>query len=69
MKTINVVSGPQNASAVILGCMRMPALTVEKAPEMIRAARRGGDPLRRRVPADRPEAGGCVHPEQVRPAL
>ena len=35
MKTINVVSGPQNASAVILGCMRMPALSVEKAAEMI----------------------------------
>jgi len=38
MKTINVVSGPQNASAIILGCMRMPALSVEKAAEMIRAA-------------------------------
>ena len=42
MKTINVVNGPQNASAVILGCMRMPALTVEKAAEMIRAAAEEG---------------------------
>ena len=38
MKTINVVNGPQNASAVILGCMRMPALSVEEAAGMIRAA-------------------------------
>ena len=36
MKTINVVNGPQNASRIILGCMRMPALTVEEAAGMIR---------------------------------
>ena len=42
MKTINVFSGPQNASAVILGCMRMPALSVEKAAEIIRAATEEG---------------------------
>lgn len=42
MQTINVVNGPQNASAVILGCMRMPALTVEKAAEMIRTAAEEG---------------------------
>ena len=42
MKMINVVNGPQNASAVILGCMRMPALSVEKAAEMIRAAAEEG---------------------------
>ena len=42
MKTINVVSGPQNASAVILGCMRMPALSVEKAADMICAAAEEG---------------------------
>ena len=42
MKTINVVNGPQNASAVILGCMRMPALTVEKAAEIIRVAAEEG---------------------------
>ena len=35
MKMINVVNGPQNASAVILGCMRMPALSVPQAAEMI----------------------------------
>ena len=63
MKTIHVVNGPQNSSAIILGCMRMHALSVEKAAEMIRAA------LRRRVPADRPEAGGRLYPDQVRPAL
>ena len=42
MKTINVVNGPQNASAVILGCMRMPALSVEEAAGMIRAAAEEG---------------------------
>ena len=36
MKMINVVNGPQNASAIILGCMRMPALSVEQAAAMIR---------------------------------
>ena len=38
MKTINVVSGPQNASAIIMGCMRMPALTVDAAEQMIHTA-------------------------------
>ena len=38
MKTVNVVNGPQNASAVILGCMRMPALSVSEAEGMIHAA-------------------------------
>ena len=42
MKLINVVNGPQNASAVILGCMRMPALSVEKAADMIRTASEEG---------------------------
>ena len=42
MKTINVVNGPLNASAVILGCMRMPALSVEEAAGMIRAAAEEG---------------------------
>ena len=37
MKYINVVIGPQNASAVIMGCMRMPALSVDEAANMIRA--------------------------------
>ncbi len=38
MKTINVKNGPQNVSEIILGCMRMPALTKEAAAEMIRTA-------------------------------
>lgn len=38
MKTIHVVNGPQNASAVILGCMRMPALNVNEAEKMIQTA-------------------------------
>ena len=42
MKLINVVNGPQNASVVILGCMRMPALSVEKAADMIRTASEEG---------------------------
>ena len=42
MKTINVVNGPQNASAIIMGCMRMPALTVEEAEGMIRTAAEEG---------------------------
>ena len=42
MKMINVVNGPQNASAVILGCMRMPALSVEQAAAMIRTAAEEG---------------------------
>ncbi len=38
MKTINVVNGPQNVSAIIQGCMRMPALSTEDAAKVIRAA-------------------------------
>lgn len=38
MKHINVVNGPQNVSSIILGCMRMPALTTEEAADMIRTA-------------------------------
>lgn len=38
MKTRNVVNGPQNASAIILGCMRMPALSVPEAEKIIHAA-------------------------------
>ncbi len=38
MKTLNVTNGPQNVSSIILGCMRMPALSVEKAAGMIRSA-------------------------------
>ena len=42
MKTINVVNGPQKVSSIILGCMRMPALKVEDAAEMIRTAAEEG---------------------------
>ncbi len=38
MKTINIVNGPQNVSAIIQGCMRMPALSKEDAAKVIRAA-------------------------------
>lgn len=38
MKNINIVNGPQNASAIIQGCMRMPALTKEEAAKVIRSA-------------------------------
>lgn len=38
MKTINIADGPQKASAIIQGCMRMPALTKEEAAKVIRAA-------------------------------
>ncbi|MCR4656685.1 MAG: aldo/keto reductase [Lachnospiraceae bacterium] len=38
MKMINIVNGPQNVSAVIQGCMRMPGLTKEEAVKVIRTA-------------------------------
>ncbi len=38
MKTLNVVNGPQNVSSIIMGCMRMPALSVDEAERMIRTA-------------------------------
>ena len=38
MKMINIVNGPQNVSAVIQGCMRMPGLTKEAAAKVIRTA-------------------------------
>ena len=38
MKYINVKNGPQNSSAIILGCMRMPSLDTQKAADMIRTA-------------------------------
>ena len=42
MKTIHVVNGPRNASNIILGCMRMPALSVQDAAAMIRTAAEEG---------------------------
>lgn len=38
MKTINIANGPQNVSAIIQGCMRMPGLTKEAAAKVIRTA-------------------------------
>ncbi|MCR5774588.1 MAG: aldo/keto reductase [Lachnospiraceae bacterium] len=38
MKHINIVNGPQNVSAIIQGCMRMPDLTKEDAAKVIRTA-------------------------------
>lgn len=42
MKMINVANGPQNVSSIILGCMRMPALLVQQAVEIIRTASEEG---------------------------
>lgn len=38
MKHINITNGPQNASQIILGCMRMPALNTDEAANIIRTA-------------------------------
>lgn len=38
MKTYNIKNGPQNVSAIIQGCMRMPALSKEDAAKVIRTA-------------------------------
>ena len=38
MKTISIANGPQNVSAIIQGCMRMPALSKEDAAKVIRTA-------------------------------
>lgn len=38
MKYINIVNGPQNVSATIQGCMRMPDLSAEDAAKVIRTA-------------------------------
>ncbi len=38
MKNINIVNGPQNASAIVQGCMRMPGLSNEDAAKVIRTA-------------------------------
>ena len=31
MQKINIANGPESASRIILGCMRMPALSTEAA--------------------------------------
>jgi predicted oxidoreductase len=38
MKYINILNGPQNVSAIVQGCMRMPALSKEDASKVIRTA-------------------------------
>ncbi len=38
MKMLDIINGPQNVSAIIQGCMRMPGLTKEAAAEVIRTA-------------------------------
>ena len=38
MKYINVINGPQSISSIILGCMRMPALSTSEAADIIRTA-------------------------------
>ncbi|MCR5468494.1 MAG: aldo/keto reductase [Lachnospiraceae bacterium] len=38
MDNINIVNGPQNVSRIILGCMRMPALDVNGAADIIKCA-------------------------------
>ena len=42
MKAIHVANGPRDASRIILGCMRMPALSVQDAAAMIRTAAEEG---------------------------
>lgn len=42
MKTVHIAQGPQNASTIILGCMRMPALSVSDAAAVIRIATEEG---------------------------
>ena len=38
MKKLDIFGGPQGASDIILGCMRMPALSEAEAADLIRAA-------------------------------
>ena len=42
MKNIDIVNGPQNASAIIQGCMRMPDLSKEAASKVISTAYESG---------------------------
>lgn len=42
MKMLNVKNGPQNVSAVVQGCMRMPALSNGDAAKVIRTAYEAG---------------------------
>lgn len=38
MKYLNIQNGPQQVSAIIQGCMRMPALSASDAAKVIRTA-------------------------------
>ena len=38
MKHFNIINGPQNVSAIIQGCMRMPDLSAQDAAKVIRTA-------------------------------
>lgn len=38
MQKVNIANGPENVSRLLLGCMRMPALSVEDAANMIQTA-------------------------------
>lgn len=38
METITIAHGPENASRMILGCMRMPELSTQNAAEMLKTA-------------------------------
>ena len=38
MKNISIAKGPQNVSAIVQGCMRMPSLSKEEAAKVIRTA-------------------------------
>lgn len=38
MKNIDIFNGPKDCSRIILGCMRMPALSTEEAAKMIETA-------------------------------
>lgn len=38
MKKINIINGPAGVPAIVLGCMRMPALTVDETANVIRNA-------------------------------
>ncbi|MCR5398151.1 MAG: aldo/keto reductase [Lachnospiraceae bacterium] len=42
MKNINIVNGPQNVSAIIQGCMRMPDLSTQDAAKVIKTAYESG---------------------------
>ena len=42
MKYYDIVNGPQKVSSIIMGCMRMPALSVDEAATMINTANESG---------------------------